>query len=82
MVVLTHDAVIKSFRGKIAQYPYGEISNLKITRTYGTTSSLALMPQHYVEFTDKKTGQIVEIAKNRQFGLAQNIFNVLESKLN
>ncbi len=82
MVILTHDEIVKSFRGKIAAYKYAEISNLRITRTYGTTSSLSLMPQHFVEFTDKKTGQIVEIAKNRQFGLAQDIFSVLESKLN
>lgn len=75
MVILTDDKAVKSWRGKIQEYPYSQIANLKMTRIFGG----GLLPRQYIEFNDKG-GSVVELARGRQFGLAQNIFSVLQSK--
>ncbi len=81
MIVLTDNEIIKSFKGHIEGYPYSKISGLKMHSVSGGFNSPLFMPKYYIEFLDEQTGRSIELAHNRVFGSANEIFSILQSKL-
>lgn len=77
MIVLTENEVVKSVRGKINAWAYSDIEALRqvVTQTKNT------MPTYSVEFKDKKSGKILELARGREFGPSQDIFTVLQTRI-
>lgn len=81
MIVLTDHSIIKNFKNKTEEYPYSKISGLNMHNVSGGLNSPLFMPKYYIEFTDEQTGRSVQLAHNRMFGSANEIFSVLQSKL-
>lgn len=82
MIVFTDKEVIKSLNGMVKGYPYDIIKSPKITNPLAANlPPLARRPEQFIDFTDGRTGQMVELAHNRQFGPPEPIFNFLNSKL-
>ncbi len=78
MIVLTENEVIKSVRGKVFTWQYSNIENLKQIVSQLKNN----IPVYSIEFNDKtKNGHIIELARGREFGPAQNIFEVLKTKV-
>jgi len=78
MIVLTENEVVKSVRGKIFSWNYKNISNLKIDVTHIKNSP----PVYSVLFHDSsKNGKIFELARGREFGPAQSIYEILKTKV-
>lgn len=78
MIVLTENEVIKSIRGKVYTWQYTNIDNLKQIVSQIKNN----LPVYSIEFNDKsKNGQIIELARGREFGPSQNIFEVLKTKV-
>lgn len=77
MIVLTENQVVKSIRGKVFAWAYSDIEALRqvVTQTKNT------MPTYSVEFKDKKSGKILELARGREFGPSQDIFTVLQTRI-
>jgi len=81
MIVLTEDAIVRSWCGKIKEYKYEAIEDLRLVRIHGRSRPYPMFPEHYIEFRDVSTGNIVELARNRVFGRADIIFRVLQNKV-
>lgn len=81
LIVLTDKALVKSWCGRIEEYPYDTIHDLRLVRIQGRSRPYTVFPEHYMEFTDQRTGKVVEIARNRAFGRADRIYQVLSAKL-
>jgi len=77
MIVLTEESVVKSIRGKVTAWAYGDITALRQIITQMKNS----MPTYSIEFKDTKSGRILELARGREFGPSQDIFTVLQTKI-
>lgn len=81
LIVLTNTEVIKSARGQIVSYPYEHIQNLEVVRIQGHSRPYTQFPEHYLRFTDARTRKIIELAWNREFGRADDIYTVLKTRV-
>ncbi len=78
MIVLTQNEVIKSVRGKVSAWNYTNIQNLKQIVSQIKNN----LPVYSIEFNDNtKNGHIIELARGREFGPSQNIFEVLKTRV-
>ncbi len=76
MIVFTENELIKSVRRKIQSWRYSEITNVREVVTQTKNS----YPVYSVEFTDQKTGHVLELARGREFGRSQDIYSFLKTK--
>ncbi len=82
MIIFTDKEVVKSLNGKVEDYPYDIIKSPRITNPMAANMpAMTRRPAQYVDFTDSRTGRMVELTNNRQFGPPEPIFNFLNSKL-
>lgn len=75
MVVVTPECVVRNYGGKLLEVPIPDITRLKLVWQTGNG-----LPQHYVEFVDRRTNHYIELARNRTFGRAETIYNHLQEK--
>lgn len=80
MIVLTDRAIIKSWGRTIQEFVYSDIDQMKIVRIQGRNRPYTVFPEHYIEFMDKQSGKIVQLARNRIFGRADEIYTMLQTK--
>lgn len=81
VIVITSSGIIKSLSGKVNEYLYTDIQNLRLVRTQGRSAGTSTMPQYYIEFTYAPTRKIIELARNSMFGRADDIYTVLQTKI-
>lgn len=82
LIVFTDEGIVKAFKGKTYFFPYDSINNLKFENPYGaSTLGIARRGQQFIDFTDKRNNNFVNLAKNRIFGPPENIYSILISKL-
>jgi len=78
MIVLTQNEIVKSVRGKVYAWSYDHITDLKLAVTHIKNSP----PVYSIEFNDaSQNGRIFELARGREFGPAQNIYEILKTKI-
>lgn len=77
-LVITDEELVKSFCGKVEEFPLKNISNLRLTQLRGTSG---FKPRYRIEFVDTRTRRIELLAQNTYFGDETAIFNTLNSKL-
>jgi hypothetical protein len=78
MIVLTENGVVKSIRGKIFFWEYTNMTDVKQI----VSQIKNQMPVYSIEFREANgTGRIFELARGREFGPSQNIFEVLKTRV-
>jgi hypothetical protein len=80
MVVLSDEALIYSMSGKIRTVPYGMVQDMKLVLATGYQSS-RMMPEHFIEFVDGQTNEIVELGRNGEFGNMKELYQILGGKV-
>ena len=77
MIVLTEDAIVKSWCGNLEEYPYNAVTHLMLSRSSGN----GRFPEHSVAFVDRRTNKRIELAANWVFGPAQQVHEALQNKI-
>lgn len=78
MIVLTENGVVKSVRGKTFFWEYKNMTDVKQVVSHMKNS----MPVYSIEFREANgNGRIFELARGREFGPSQNIYEVLKTKV-
>ncbi|MBP9717962.1 hypothetical protein KBD59_01575 [Candidatus Gracilibacteria bacterium] len=77
MIVLTDTAAVKSWNGKIVEYPYNTICQVRFTSSTGRN----MYPQFFLDFVDSRTNKIVDLARNNVFGSINVLYDSLKNKV-
>lgn len=81
MIVLTNKSIVKSLSGKIEEYPYSCIRELKKVSIRGNNTSFVVFPRSYIEFVDNRTNVNVDFTSSFVFGNVNKIYNFLLAKV-
>lgn len=81
MIVLTNNSIVKSIYGKIEEYPYSCIKELKIVRIAGNNMVYIVFPRSYIEFIDGRTNAAIDFTSSYVFGNVNKIYNLLLAKI-
>lgn len=81
MIILTNDRLVKSWKGKIVEYPYNKITKVDFYNLPGHNQGYHLLYKSYIEFTDTRDNLIVSIGRDDYFENINDISTILRSKL-
>lgn len=79
-LIMADESLVVSLNGKIEEYPYDKIANIRFTYVPGQYS-LYLWYQEYIDFTDARGNQQVRIGEHNSFPAMREVFSILKSKI-
>lgn len=79
--VATDKALITKWNGRVTEYPYKDIAELRLTYIAGRNKPIPLFGYQYFSFKDKRSGHQIEIGQRQYFHNQQELFTNLSSKI-